>query len=94
MEGHPDNVAPALHGGFVISGRDDRGEAYAVGAPVDDRVSAAALRAARRRCRPRSRAGCCPTQVPHADAAADAGTAALLVAALGRPPRPALAGHP
>src|SRR3954452_174727 len=29
IEGHPDNVAAALHGGFVISG-DDRGESYAV----------------------------------------------------------------
>ena len=25
LEGHPDNVAPALHGGFTISGRDEDG---------------------------------------------------------------------
>jgi homoserine kinase len=41
LEGHPDNVAPALHGGFVISGRDDHGAVYAVGAPVDARIAAA-----------------------------------------------------
>ena len=38
------------------------------------------------RCRPRWPAGCCPSTVPHADAAADAGEAALLVAALGGRP--------
>ncbi len=41
LEGHPDNVAPATFGGFVISGREaDRW--YAVRAPVDPRVVAAA----------------------------------------------------
>lgn len=84
LEGHPDNVAPAAYGGFVISGRDDHGF-YAVGSPVDPRISAVALippepvstKVAR---------GLLPEQVPHADAAADAGRAALLVAALaGRP---------
>jgi homoserine kinase len=85
MEGHPDNVAPALHGGFVISGRDDDGQAYAVRAPVAPGITAAlfvppeplATEVAR---------GLLPSTVPHADAAADAGAAALLVAALaGRP---------
>ena len=37
----------------------------------------------RTRWRPRWPAACCPTSVPHADAAANAGRAALLVAALG-----------
>jgi homoserine kinase len=85
LEGHPDNVAPACFGGFVISGRDDDGSFYAVGSPVDPRIGAVALvppdpvstEVAR---------GLLPAQVPHADAAADAGRAALLVAALaGRP---------
>ena len=44
------------------------------------------LRPARTRCPPSWPAGCCPHAVPHADAAADAGRAALLVAALGRAP--------
>jgi homoserine kinase len=84
IEGHPDNVAPALLGGFVVSGQE-AGEFYAVGAPVDPRVGAVVLvpptpvstEAAR---------GLLPGTVPHADAAADAGRAALLVAALGGQP--------
>ncbi len=84
LEGHPDNVAPAFLGGFVISGRDDDGW-YATNAAVDPRVSAVVFvppdpvstEVAR---------GLLPAQVPHADAAANAGRAALLVAALaGRP---------
>lgn len=84
LEGHPDNVAPAMHGGFVISGHQD-GAFYAVGSSVDPRVSAVlfvpptpvSTEVAR---------GLLPAQVPHADAAADAGRTALLVAALaGRP---------
>src|SRR4051794_2715371 len=39
IEGHPDNVAPALHGGFGISGYDG-GESYAVRSGVDARVRA------------------------------------------------------
>ncbi len=92
IEGHPDNVAPALLGGFVVAGRDDevRGDGgagpaaswWSVSAPVDARVSAVALvppggvltEVAR---------GLLPAEVGHATAAADAGRAALLVAALG-----------
>ena len=84
IEGHPDNVAPALLGGFVVSGQE-AGEFYALTAPVDPRVGAVVLvpptpvstEAAR---------GLLPDTVPHADAAADAGRAALLVAALGGRP--------
>jgi homoserine kinase len=85
MEGHPDNVATALHGGFVISGRDDRGELYAVGAAVDGRVSAAVFVPPDPLSTEVAR-GLLPQTVPHADAAADAGKAALLVAALGSHP--------
>ena len=84
IEGHPDNVAPALHGGLAISGRED-GRFFAVPAVVDPRVSVVVFvpptpletTVAR---------GLLPATVPHADAAANAGRAALLVAALG--------GHP
>lgn len=85
LEGHPDNVAPALLGGFVIAGQDADGSFYAVPGDVDPRVSAVVFvpptpvstEAAR---------GLLPAEVPHADAAANAGRAALLVAALaGRP---------
>lgn len=85
MEGHPDNVAPALRGGFVISGHDDRGESYAVDARVDARVSAALFLPPEPLSTEVAR-GLLPEQVPHADAAAAAGKAALLVAALGSRP--------
>ena len=60
IEGHPDNVAPAFYGGFVISGRDDGGDFYAVRGrrrPADQRRRASSRRT---RSRPSSRAGCCP----------------------------------
>lgn len=84
LEGHPDNVAPAFYGGFVISGREgDRW--YAVRLGVDPRITAVAFvpptgvetTVAR---------GLLPATVPHADAAANAGRAALLVAALSGQP--------
>ena len=84
IEGHPDNVAPAFYGGFTISGHDDAGF-YAVPSSVDPRISAVVYvpptgvetKVAR---------GLLPAAVPHADAAADAGRAALLVAALAGQP--------
>ena len=85
VEGHPDNVAPAWYGGFVISRPRGRPVATPSRAAVDPRVSAVvfvpptpvATEVAR---------GLLPATVPHADAAANAGRAALLVAALaGRP---------
>jgi homoserine kinase len=85
MEGHPDNVAPALHGGFVISGTDENGEVYAVGAPVDGRVEAAVFVPPDPLSTEVAR-GLLPLAVPHADAAADAGRTALLVAALASHP--------
>jgi homoserine kinase len=85
MEGHPDNVAPALHGGFVLSGRDERGEVYAVGSPVDASVAAEVFVPPQPLSTEVAR-GLLPQTVPHADAAADAGAAALLVAALAQRP--------
>jgi homoserine kinase len=85
LEGHPDNVAPALHGGFVISGTDDRGEVYAVGSPVGAGIGTAVFVPPEPLSTEVAR-GLLPQTVPHAEAAADAGNAALLVAALaGRP---------
>ena len=92
LEGHPDNVAPAFYGGFVISGRED-GHWYAVRAGVDPRVTAVVFvpptgvetKVAR---------GLLPDVVPHADAAANSGRAALLVAALNGQPEHLLAAHP
>jgi len=84
LEGHPDNVAPAAYGGFVISGREGE-EWYAVRAPVDGRVVAAAFVPPDPLSTEVAR-GLLPETVPHADAAADAGRTALLVAALGGAP--------
>jgi homoserine kinase len=85
LEGHPDNVAPALLGGFVISGQDDDGAFFATRSAVDPRIGAVVFvppdpvstEAAR---------GLLPEQVSHRDAAANAGRAALLVAALAGQP--------
>jgi homoserine kinase len=85
LEGHPDNVAPAFHGGFVISGNETGTDFWAVRASVDPRVSVVVLvpptgvetKVAR---------GLLPDRVPHAEAAADAARTALLVAALAGQP--------
>jgi homoserine kinase len=84
LEGHPDNVAPAFHGGFVVSGQE-AGEFYAVRCSVDPRVSAVVLVPPTPVSTELAR-GLLPATVPHADAAADAGRTALLVAALGGQP--------
>jgi homoserine kinase len=84
IEGHPDNVAPALLGGFVISGREGT-NFFALPSTVDSRISVVVFvppdpvstEVAR---------GLLPDQVPHAVAAADAGRTALLVAALAQRP--------
>ncbi len=89
IEGHPDNVAPAFYGGFVISGHDHG--FYAVPSPVDPRIEAVVFVPPH----PVSTAvarGLLPAEVPHADAAADAGRAALLVAALAGQPEHLLRG--
>ncbi len=84
LEGHPDNVAPALLGGFVISGRDDDGW-YAATSPVDPRLSVVVYVPAEEV--PTEVARCLlPEQVSHADAARNSGRAALLVAALAGQP--------
>jgi homoserine kinase len=81
LEGHPDNVAPALLGGFVICGQ--AGEVvWAQRAPVDPSISAVVL-VPPYGVRTDLARGLLPETVPHAEAAANAGRAALLVAALG-----------
>jgi homoserine kinase len=84
LEGHPDNVAPAWYGGFVISGHDGDGF-WAVGSSVDPRVSAVVMVPPHALSTETARA-LLPEQVPHADAAADAARAALLVASLAGQP--------
>jgi homoserine kinase len=88
MEGHPDNAAPALHGGATVAWGTSTGTGTGVGvaqlavhpdiAPVvivpSTRLSTSSAR------------GVLPATVPHQDAAFQAGRAALLVEALGRRP--------
>jgi len=82
IEGHPDNVAAAVYGGFTIAWNEPAGpQAVRLDAELPVTVFVPPVQvsttAARR---------LLPAQVPHADAASNAGRAALLVAALqGRP---------
>lgn len=81
IEGHPDNVAPALLGGFVVCGQDADRAVWSVQPALDPAVRAVAFvppdgvstEAAR---------GLLPAEIGHADAAANSGRTALLVAAL------------
>jgi homoserine kinase len=81
LEGHPDNVAAALLGGFTTAWTDDEGCARAVTRAVHPDVVpvvcvpavAVPTKAAR---------ALLPPSVPHRDAAFNAGRAALLVTAL------------
>jgi homoserine kinase len=84
LEGHPDNVAPALLGGFVISGQAG-GEVWAQQSTVDPTISAVVF-VPPHGLRTEVARGLLPEAVPHSDAAANSGRAALLVSALG--------GHP
>ncbi|MDP3968778.1 MAG: homoserine kinase [Nocardioides sp.] len=84
LEGHADNVAPALLGGLTVAFRTEAGYA-ATRLAVDPRI-AAVLMVPEHEVATRTARGLLPDVVPHADAAANAGRAALLVAALtGRP---------
>ncbi len=80
IEGHPDNVGPALLGGFVICGQSGE-DVWAEPSPLHPSISAIVFvppdgvltEAAR---------GMLPETVPHAGAAANTARAALLVRAL------------
>ena len=85
IEGHPDNVAAAIYGGFVLAYQARSGVTVARGR-VDAAIGAAlfipetslATVAAR---------GLLPDTVPHIDAAANSGRAALLVHAMASEPQ-------
>lgn len=85
LEGHPDNAAPAILGGATIAWTGEGGGVGATQVEVHPDVVPVVMvppthlstKAAR---------GVLPTSVPHADAALQAGRAALLVQALGRRP--------
>jgi homoserine kinase len=80
LEGHPDNVAASALGGFTIAWTEgDTGKAVRLD-PVDGLTAIAYVPDAR--VLTKEARGLLPSAVPHGDAAANAGKAALLVAAL------------
>jgi homoserine kinase len=90
-EGHPDNAAATLFGGFTVAwtegvgDRGARGAARAVRVAVDPRVRVVLCVPGGELATSRARA-MLPAHVPHADAAFNAGRSALLVEALSRRP--------
>jgi len=84
LEGHADNVGAALFGGLVVCGENDE-DVWADQAPLDPRVRVGVFVPPTGLSTERAR-GLLPETVPHAQAAANSGRAALLVAALGSAP--------
>lgn len=80
LEGHPDNVAPALAGNLAISW-EDAGTYSSAGVRIHPDVVALVAIPAEELSTERAR-GLLPAVVPHAAAAANSGRAALLVHAL------------
>jgi homoserine kinase len=80
LEGHPDNVAACLRGGFTVAWRGERGARAVAAAPHHDIVPVAFV-PEKQVSTARARA-LLPETVPHADAARNSGRAALLVTAV------------
>ncbi|RJL24491.1 homoserine kinase [Bailinhaonella thermotolerans] len=85
LEGHPDNVAPCLAGGFTIAWRGPGAGPGLARLEPSPEIRPVALVPGTRLLTETAR-GLLPAAVPHADAAANAGRAALLVAALTQRP--------
>jgi homoserine kinase len=86
LEGHPDNAAPALLGGATVAWSEGAdGAVRAARLAVHPDVAPVAVVPSSRLSTSHAR-GVLPAQVPHGDAAHQAGRAALLVEALGRRP--------
>lgn len=84
IEGHPDNVAPCVYGGYTVAYREGQ-EWGALSPPVDPRILPVVCVPDWRVSTAQAR-GLVPETVPHADAAFNAGRAALMTAAV--------CGHP
>ncbi|GII56408.1 homoserine kinase [Planotetraspora thailandica] len=89
LEGHPDNVAPCLAGGLTIAWSEQSGPASMVKLTPHKDVRPVVLIPDFRLSTEEAR-GLLPKDVPHSDAAANAGRAALLIAALTRRPETGL----
>lgn len=79
IEGHPDNVAPAMLGGFVTSAYDE-GQVYSVKKNISDDLAFAAFIPNFKLLTEKARAAL-PTQVSHKDAVYNLSRAALATAA-------------
>ncbi|MBP2413878.1 homoserine kinase [Arthrobacter stackebrandtii] len=90
LEGHPDNVAPAIFGAVAISWEEGGRYASARLAPSEQVIPVVAIPDVELKTE-RAR-GMLPAAVPHADAAANSGRAALLMHALTAEPSLLLAG--
>src|SRR5690625_494466 len=79
FEGHPDNAAPALFGGATVA-YQDQGKPYAARIPLEE-LEVTVVLPTQELATSQSR-GALPAQVPHHDAAFNAGRAGLLALAL------------
>ena len=86
MEGHPDNVAPALLGGFTIATTGPDGRPVVVSRSVHPDIRAVLFGAHTASSTAHAR-GLLPATVPHRDAVANVGAAALFVHAVTTDPR-------
>ncbi|GAA3835971.1 homoserine kinase [Sphaerisporangium flaviroseum] len=89
MEGHPDNVAPCLSGGLTIAWTHLSGSPRMLKLSPHGGVRPVVY-VPRTRLSTEVARGLLPKDVPHADAAANAGRAALLIAALTQRPESGL----
>jgi homoserine kinase len=83
LEGHPDNVAAAIYGGFVICGRDESGAPTAARFDPPDGLEGVVVIPAEEVSTERAREAI-PDQVPLADAVANVAAASRLVLGLQR----------
>ncbi|WP_067174311.1 homoserine kinase [Microtetraspora niveoalba] len=89
LEGHPDNVAPCLAGGLTIAWTERSGTPRMVKLALHEDIRPVVFIPSFRSSTKEAR-GLLPPEVPHSDAAVNAGRAALLIAALTRMPEPGL----
>ncbi|MFI0367584.1 homoserine kinase [Actinomadura sp. 1N219] len=79
IEGHPDNVAPCLAGGLTVAWTTPRGPRLV---RLETQITQVTAFVPEQRLATERARGLLPETVPHGDAAANAGRAALLIAAL------------
>lgn len=87
MEGHPDNVAPALYGGFTVAWMSTESAGPRIVRLTPDPRIHAMVFTADDSCSTSTARAVLPPTVAHADAAANSARAALLVHALTADPR-------